>query len=506
MLRGSAWMIALRWSLRLMGVASTFVLAHLLKPADFGVVAMAMLFVGLVEALGDTGERLALLRLADPGRDHYDTAWTLQLAVGLAVAAAIFLLAPLAGHYFHDSRSVLAMRCLSARALLGGLENIGSIDFRRDLRFGTLFQLNVRAKVASMVLTLALAALLRNYWALIAGIIAGQAAVTCLSYIMHPYRPRLCWRAGKELFGFSAWTLLRTAALYLATQVDQFAVGGFADAGAMGRYAVAADVAASPTAEINEPMVAVLYPVMSRQIGEPARLRRLYLQVLAWSATICAATGMGVALVATDYAAVVLGRNWQGLEPLIRLLALAAAFTGLSSGADTTFDALGMPQRSARLHWLRLGLLAAATLAAGFWLRSLVAVAVARLAVGLVFLPLLLAAVGGAANVTGRAMLGALWRPVVAAMAMALVVVTAEQALPWPGFGRLLLTIACGAIVYGCALFALWHWAGRPPGPEADCLALAQTARRKIGGGENQAQPDDGATLQDSVAEFGDPL
>ncbi len=475
MLRGSAWMIALRWSLRLLGVISTFILVHLLRPEDFGVVAMAMLFVGLVEALADTGERLALLRLPAPERRHYDTAWTLQLGVGVTVAAAIFLLAPLTAAYFHDSRAILATRCLSLRALLGGLENIGSVDFRRDLRFGSLFNLNLQAKAVSLIVTLGLALILRNYWALIAGIIASQAALTALSYVLHPYRPRLCWSGGKELFGFSAWTLLRTTALYVAGQVDQFAVGSFANAAAMGRYAVAADVAASPTAEINEPMVAVLYPVMSRISGDPAALRRLYLRVLAWSALICTATGTGVALVAADYAAVILGRNWQGLEGLIQWLAIAAALTGLSSGADTTFDSLGQPQRSARLHWLRLGLLTVSTMAAALWWHSLIAVAAARMLVALGFLVVLLLAIGRVTALGWRDYGAVLWRPLAAAMVMSAAIAGFDHITTWSGLPRLAISVPLGAAFYIGTLLGLWRACGKPAGPEGDLLNLLKS-------------------------------
>ena len=133
MLRGSAWMVAQRWSLRLSGIVSTAILARMLLPADFGIIAIAMIFVGVVEAVGDTGERLALLRHPHPERGHYDTAWTLQLLVGMAVCASLLLLAPLANIYFHQPDTVPVIRLLSLRALLGGLENIATIDFRRDL-------------------------------------------------------------------------------------------------------------------------------------------------------------------------------------------------------------------------------------------------------------------------------------------------------------------------------------------------------------------------------------
>ena len=131
MLRGSAWMIMLRWTLRLTGVVSTVILARLLTPNDFGVVAIAMIVVGMFEMLSATGQSQAIIRHSDPTREHYDTAWTISVIIGFGIGTAIFLIAPLTNIYFHDERSIMVMQCLSLRAIMSGFENIGMLNFER---------------------------------------------------------------------------------------------------------------------------------------------------------------------------------------------------------------------------------------------------------------------------------------------------------------------------------------------------------------------------------------
>src|SRR6187402_178523 len=94
MLNGALWMIALRWAIRLTGLVSTVILARLLVPSDFGIVAMAMFVVGLLELLSQTGQKLVIIRHVSPTRDDYDTAWTLSVIVGFIIGIAIFALAP----------------------------------------------------------------------------------------------------------------------------------------------------------------------------------------------------------------------------------------------------------------------------------------------------------------------------------------------------------------------------------------------------------------------------
>src|SRR6185369_8624672 len=97
---------------------------------------------------------------------------------------------------------------------------------------------------------------------------------------MHPHRPRFTFSKVGETWSFSIWTFFRTVGYYLNGQIDQIAVGGFGGSSLMGKYAVASDVAQSPSQEINQPMVAVLYPVMSRLQNNLPELRTVYLNAL----------------------------------------------------------------------------------------------------------------------------------------------------------------------------------------------------------------------------------
>src|SRR5215469_8360793 len=189
MFTGSVWLIGLRWAVRLTGVISTLVLARLLSPSDFGVVAIAMVIVGMFEVLSWNGQELAIIRHDTPTPDHYNTAWTISALIGVVIAVGIVLVAPLTKNYFHDDRSIAVMRWLAIRPLLSGLENVGTVDFQRDLRFDRVFGYNFYAKVIAFFVTITAAALLRNYWALVIGSLTGQSARTILSYVLHPYRP-----------------------------------------------------------------------------------------------------------------------------------------------------------------------------------------------------------------------------------------------------------------------------------------------------------------------------
>jgi lipopolysaccharide exporter len=132
-IRGAAWMMTLRWAVRLLSIANTAILARLLTPADFGLMAMATLALSVISVFGTSGEDLALIRLGRPARDYLDSAWTLKLITSSILFLTALASAPLARLYFHSVNVELLVYLISLRVLLDGFINVGIVYFRIDL-------------------------------------------------------------------------------------------------------------------------------------------------------------------------------------------------------------------------------------------------------------------------------------------------------------------------------------------------------------------------------------
>lgn len=147
LVRGSAWMIAARWAMRLIGLASTVILARLLAPDDFGVIAIALIVVGLLETVAYAGVDLALMRPGADSREHYDTAWTIQLIQGALIAGFLLLLAPWVSPFFSEPRATAVIQVIALRPLIMGLQNIGIVAFRKELDFAKDFRFTLYTKL-----------------------------------------------------------------------------------------------------------------------------------------------------------------------------------------------------------------------------------------------------------------------------------------------------------------------------------------------------------------------
>jgi len=467
MVRGSAWVISVRWSLRFLGLISTIVLARLLTPADYGIVAIASMIVGVVEVFSRTGQMSAIVRHPNPTREHYDSAWTVSLVLGFGLGAIIWVLTPLTTAYFHEPRATPIVEILAFRTMLSGAQNIGVVNFQRKLQFHKQFWFSVIPTLVSFPLTIASAFMLRNYWALVIGLMSEYVTTFTLSYILEPFRPRIGFSKIREIWAFSFWSLAKNVGLYFNSLVDRVIIGGFAGSAAMGRYQVAADVSQMPSQELVNPIVVVLFPVLSQVQHDHEKRVKLYLTVLYWSALICTSTAIGVALVTDDFVDLVLGPKWQDAKPLMPWLALSFGVLAIGNSVYTAFDTIGMPRMSARMQWLRLSGLALAIIPVAYLTHDLVAVAVTRLLVTIAITPTLFLALSPVFGFTVRDIAVTLWRPMVAGLTMAVIVLSANTMISFTGPLRLAIDVALGAASYTTTIMALWNLVGRPQGPES---------------------------------------
>lgn len=465
MVRGSIWAVGWRWTIRFIGLISTIILARLLTPADFGLVAMAMVVIGFIEVFSETGERLALLRLTNPVREHYDAAWTLQIIIAIVITLVIVASAPLARIYFGDPRVENLIYFLSLRAFFGGFENIGVVAFRANLDFSKDFRFGVYQKLITFFLGVVFSLWLRNYWALAIAIVSARVISTALSYRLHPFRPRISFERMGDILSFSLWTLLTQIGDFLSNKLDEFAVGGYAGTTSMGNYAVASDFAAAPTVELVVPMTRGLFPVYSHFQADRARLRNAYVKVLSVVATLAIPTSIGVSLVAHDLVEVVLGPKWQAAASLIVWLAIGSAGVGLTDGVLTIFAVVGRPKISSTIVGLRTFFLAPAIAFGGYY-AGIEGIAMARAFIYIASLPILFYAIRAAIPLYGKDILAQLWRPLVAGLIMA----AAVEGLHSPALGlavlRLAMDVLLGAAVFMAADLLLWRMSGRPEGVE----------------------------------------
>ncbi len=469
--------VAMRWTDRLIGLVSTLILARILTPEDFGIIAMASVLVGLVDVLLDLGVNMALIQNANADDEDYHTAWTIRLIQSAAVGAIIFALAPLAADYYRDPRVADVTRLMAVGMVLGGFENIGVVCFQKSMAFGQDFRFFFIRRLAGFVVTIALAVTLESYWAMPLGALAGRFTGVVLSYTMHPFRPRFSLSRVRHLWSFSQWALIRSIGVYFDTQFDRFLVGRISGASTMGAYTLATEIAQMPSTELLQPLGRVLFPAFVATKHDPARLREAYLVALAVQALLAIPAGVGLACVADRAVMIMLGAQWESAIPFVQTLALVFALAALSHAAGYLLITIGKIRTLSLFVWVQNIVFLSI---AGVMFSSLSALDIAHLRLGVaafglvLFLGVILLEVR---ELHATDLLRAIWRPATAAGLMALsdMLVSFPDSLPL--LLAFLLEVALGALSYSVALLGLWALSGRPQGAEAYILAKLKLSR-----------------------------
>ncbi len=468
--KGAAWMVLFRLVDRSVGIISTSILARLLLPADFGLVAMAMSIIAMIELATAFSFELALIQKNEPQREHFDTAWTLNIIIAAGGAAFTAALAYPAAAFYGDPRLVAVMFAIGAAWLVSGFENVGTVNFRRRMDFAAEFRLMATKRIITFVVTMTAAFAFRSYWALVIGMATGRVAGVLLSYLMQPFRPRLSLTRSRELFSFSGWLLVNNMAMVVISRVPHFVVGRYFGPQSLGAYTVGSEISQMAHTELIAPINRALFPGYSRLVNDLPAFRATCIQATAVILLIVLPVSVGVAVVAEQIVRVLLGPQWGDAVPIIQILAFSGAATAVSSNNVQVYLALGKPHHFTLVLATRLVLLGAMMLlfsttygVAGLAYAELIA-SVGSLAVGM---PLLFKGLQLRAWDYGSS----LWRPLVASCLMGATLDALNRSVDGAdSFGgslfQLSYSVPLGLVVYVTVLWALWLATGRPEGVE----------------------------------------
>ncbi len=485
MAKGAAWMVFFKFTERSIGLISTIILARLLIPEDFGVIAMAMSIIAVLELLGAFGFDVAIIQNQSAQRKHYDTAWTYNVIFAIGGSLTLVLLASPAATFYNEARLEDVIYFLALGNLIKGFENIGVLEFRKKMTFNKEFNFQLGKKLAGFFTTVPLAFFLGSYWALVAGMLVGWTMGVILSFVLHPYRPRLSLAASHELFHFSKWLLITNVFNFVKIRSADFIIGRISGSQALGLFTISYEISNLPTTELVAPINRAVFPGYAKISHDMAALHQGFLKVLGMIAIFALPAGAGIAATSEPLVLVFLGPKWADAIPLIQILAIFGTALALQTNTGSLFLALGRPKILAIIGFIHIGLLVPMLIVLVLH-NGNIGAAWGYLVVTLIMLPVNYGFVMAYTKIKLAPILNILWRPLVATGVM---FYAAKMALYFFGqsdklilnLAYLLSTVSIGVIVYTILMLILWRISGSPAGAESDLLfALKSKLSRKL--------------------------
>jgi len=359
--RGGIWVFALRIANRSLGFIRTIILARLLAPHDFGLFGIAMLAIATLETFSQTGFQAALVQKKKNVEPYLDTAWTISAIRGIILFLILFSSAPLIANFFDSAQAALVIRVIAVSTLLSGFRNIGILFFKKELQFNKQFIYEFSGTLVDITVAISLAFILRNVWALVWGGLAANFVRVFMSYIIHPYRPRIKFEKEKfqELFAFGKWVLGSSILVFLITQGDDIFVGKMLGVTALGFYQMAYLISNLPATEITHVISQVTFPAYSKLQDDLPKLKDAFLKVLQLTAFISVPLTAGIFILAPEFTKIFLGDKWMPMVPAIQILVLAGLVRSIAATSGYVFYAVGRTKIDTILQIIRLIVLAA---------------------------------------------------------------------------------------------------------------------------------------------------
>lgn len=332
--RSSLFQIFVNLFQKTVGVVSTLILARILTPDDFGVVAVLAVSVHFIDILSDAGGRQYLIQKSELSEADTNTAWTLNLLFKGGLALMLVVLAPLVANVLDNAELALAIQVVAISIPLRALENPGMILYAKELNYSPIFKLSVIQKLISFIVVISVAVIDRSYWAIVAGDIAAALALFLLSYVFSSYRPSLTLVKFQLQWGFSQWAVLRGMTGFARSQSDVVIVSKLFQPGLLGSYHLQREIALIPVFSLILPAIEPLLAAIAKAKADPELLRHRvvisFLSLALFLTPVCVFTFM----FSESIVGVLLGAQWVDQHRLLAwfsLMLFAFSFNALIS-------------------------------------------------------------------------------------------------------------------------------------------------------------------------------
>ena len=349
--RAGVLMLAAQAALFALSVGSTMILARLLDPEDFGLIAMALTYVAFVGVFNDFGLPTAAVHRATLDPSHASTLFWLGAGLSLSVSVITLAIAPAIATFYDEPRLVGIFAPMAVVFLAVGLGALPQGLLRRDLRFGALTASELLAMSAGLGVSVILGLMGAGYWAL-----AAQYPVTAIvrtgwlwrSCRWRPTRPAPL-REVRGMIAYGGDVTLYRIVNHLGKHLDRILIGRFSGAGPLGFYAAADRWAMYPVQQVYPPLLNVAVAGLSRVRDDPDRYRRYFAG--AYGPLLAAVLpSLAFLFAAADpFVLVLLGPRWTDAAPLLRILLVGAFASGI--GQFTKWIYLVEGRTRTQLSW-----------------------------------------------------------------------------------------------------------------------------------------------------------
>ena len=345
--RGGAVTVAAQGAKFILRMGSMVVLARLLTPQDYGLIAMVTAVTGFVMMFKDMGLSMATVQKAEINHGQISTLFWINVLLSSGVMLVTAALAPAIAWFYGEPRLIWITLAMAGAFIFSGLTIQHQALLRRQMRFGSLALIQIISLLVSILAALIAAWYGAGYWALVIMYLA-EAISGCIAvWVACGWRPGLpVRRTGvRSMLAFGGYLTGFSFINYFGRNADNLLIGKFLGAGQLGLYNKAYQLLMLPINQITTPIAAIAIPALSRLQNDPEKYRRYYYRAISTIAFITMPLVAMLAALSFEIIRIVLGSQWTGAAIIFKVLAFAAFFQSVVGTAGWIYVSLGQTKR-----------------------------------------------------------------------------------------------------------------------------------------------------------------
>lgn len=340
-INGALLLSFMRVSIRVLGLISTIVLARILVPEDFGLVAIALTYVAVITGVTTFNVNAALIHITSKSNDYFNTAWSISIIRGIVLAFILFLSSFIMDNFFDDERLTSIIWAISLLPLIDSCINPKFVVFEKSLDFSKEVKLQIITKITGVIITIFFAIITKSYWSLIIGLIFTSILKTFFSYILLRYKPHFTLSKWREFLSYTGWLTAASALNSITMQIDNFIIAKYFGTKFIGFYHIANQVSMMFTTEVSMSLSRAVFPALSDIKNDQKTLDLAVIKSISLISLITLPVAIGFAIISNEFILIVYGEKWIDAASIIHFIVPTLALSAMFSIGASLAKAVG---------------------------------------------------------------------------------------------------------------------------------------------------------------------
>ncbi|TEU00933.1 MAG: MOP flippase family protein [Candidatus Stahlbacteria bacterium] len=341
--QGVGWSGISRITRLLLQLGMTALLARLLTPNDFGLLAMVVVFTNLVMVFRDFGLTAALIQRKGLAEEHLSSGFWVNVLVGLLLTLLLVALAPAIAYFYGEDRLTLIIMVLASTFFMSSFGIVQTALLTKELNFKPLAIIEISAVAISGTVAIVLAFAGFGVWSLVWQQVISSFVTVIFLWTFSSWRPKLLfrWQRVKELLSFGLNLTGFNFVNYFNRNLDNLLIGKFLGSAPLGFYNLTYQLLLFPLSNISHVAGRVMFPSFSTIQDDKSKVRHSYIRATRYIATVTFPMMIGLLVVAPQFIRVIFGSQWERSIFLVQILALVGLMQSISTLNGTIYQSQG---------------------------------------------------------------------------------------------------------------------------------------------------------------------